>query len=143
MLTRIGLTILMIDVPMLDTYSPSVMRQPPISWNTKKQPMAALSSYEAEYMALAEATKEMLYLKQFVTSIVPQQALNIIYIGYPGAITLTSQTKAQHIDIRCHFVKEQTEVGYEYVCSIAVYRNTGLLSVPRNLAIPPEHRISY
>jgi len=33
----------------------------PVSWKTRKQPTVALSSCEAEYMALAEATKEVYY----------------------------------------------------------------------------------
>ena len=35
-----------------------------ISWRSKKQPIVALSSMEAEYIALASATKEGISLKK-------------------------------------------------------------------------------
>ena len=37
----------------------------PISWKSKKQPTVALSSCEAEYMALGLSTQEALYLERF------------------------------------------------------------------------------
>ncbi|XP_073962727.1 UDP-galactose 4'-epimerase isoform X2 [Choristoneura fumiferana] len=38
----------------------------PVSWASKKQPTVALSSTEAEYMALTEAAKEATYLRRFI-----------------------------------------------------------------------------
>ena len=43
-----------------------------LSWKSRKKPTVALSSCEAEYMALASATQEALYLKQLLTEIDPQ-----------------------------------------------------------------------
>jgi hypothetical protein len=40
-----------------------LFRNSPISWNSRLQKTVALSSYEAEYMALKEAIKEQIYLK--------------------------------------------------------------------------------
>ena len=40
----------------------------PIAWKTRKQQTVAFSSCEAEYMSIAEATKEMIYLRSFSTS---------------------------------------------------------------------------
>ncbi|KAI8430269.1 hypothetical protein MSG28_000599 [Choristoneura fumiferana] len=40
-----------------------------VSWESKKQPTVALSSAEAEYMALASATKEACYLRRFIYEI--------------------------------------------------------------------------
>ncbi|XP_067937089.1 uncharacterized protein [Watersipora subatra] len=41
----------------------STLGSAPLSWKTRKQPTVALSSCEAEYMALAECTKEILSLR--------------------------------------------------------------------------------
>jgi len=38
----------------------------PISWETKKQKSVALSTMEAEYMSLSEASKETIYLKRLL-----------------------------------------------------------------------------
>jgi hypothetical protein len=38
----------------------------PVSWDARKQKTVALSSTEAEYMGLAEATKEATYLRSFL-----------------------------------------------------------------------------
>lgn len=38
----------------------------PISWESRKQKTTALSSTEAEYMALSEATKEAIHLRSFI-----------------------------------------------------------------------------
>ncbi len=39
----------------------------PISWKAKKQGCVALSSSEAEYMALASAVKEAIWLEKLLT----------------------------------------------------------------------------
>ncbi|XP_046809510.1 secreted RxLR effector protein 161-like [Lucilia cuprina] len=41
----------------------------PVSWQSKKQSCVALSSTEAEYMALSEAAKEAIYLKRILEEI--------------------------------------------------------------------------
>ncbi|CAB0010875.1 unnamed protein product, partial [Nesidiocoris tenuis] len=40
-----------------------------ITWEARKQRTVALSSVEAEYLALGEATKEAIYLRQFLTEL--------------------------------------------------------------------------
>jgi hypothetical protein len=40
-----------------------------VTWCSKKQPTTALSSMEAEYMALASATREALWLRSMLTEL--------------------------------------------------------------------------
>jgi hypothetical protein len=40
-----------------------------ISWLSKLQKVVAISSVEAEYIALKEATKESLYLQNFINEL--------------------------------------------------------------------------
>ena len=71
-----------------------------ISWSSKKQPTIATLSVEAEYIASANATKK---------------AATIIYADNQGSITLAhnpvSYSRAQHIDIWHHFIREHIERG--------------------------------
>lgn len=85
-----------------------------ISWNTKRQASVAVSSTEAEYMALFEAVKEALWLKSLATSV----NINIlkpivIYEDNNGCISIaknpTSHKRSKHIDIKYHFSREQVE----------------------------------
>ena len=84
----------------------------PISWATRQQKSVALSTVEAEYVALAEAAKEAQHLLQLITELVGDDAPKSVSIlgdnqgslflsKHPGGKTLT-----RHIDIRHHFVRD-------------------------------------
>ena len=84
----------------------------PISWQSKQQSSVALSSMEAEYMALCAATQEAIWLRMILTDF--DKLFNetiIIYddnqscIDYTRNPTMYKRTK--HIDQRYHFVKDQ------------------------------------
>jgi hypothetical protein len=87
----------------------------PISWKSKVQPTVALSSTEAEYMALAMATQEIMWLRQLLTDInLPPTSPTTIYEDNQGCIALTVGSKhhdrTKHIDTRYHFIREQIEL---------------------------------
>lgn len=50
-----------------------------ISYECKKQQTVALSSTEAEYMAVSEATKEAIYLKNLLSEIIGCEYTIILY----------------------------------------------------------------
>src|SRR5215471_17390436 len=88
-----------------------------ICWQSKKQSTVALSSTEAEYMALAQAVKELLWVLQFfddlgITDIINR---NTIYEDNQGAIALAKSpeyhARTKHIDIQYHFIREHVEKG--------------------------------
>ena len=93
----------------------------PIAWKTRKQPTIALSSCEAEYMSLTEATKELIYLRSFCQSMgLEQPTQSTIYYDNQGALALTKETSKQHIrtkhiDVRYHLIRSQTEIIYKYI----------------------------
>lgn len=95
----------------------------PISWKTRKQPTVALSSCEAENMALTEATKEALFLRAVcVTFKIDQDNQTLIKCDNQGAIALTKESSKQHqrtkhIDVRYHFLRSQNDVYFKYVPS--------------------------
>jgi len=93
----------------------------PVGWKTRKQPTVALSSCEAEYMALAEATKEALYLRSLCSSInLTQMTETTVYCDNQGTLALTrsgakQHNSTKHIDVRYHFVREQSDVTFPHV----------------------------
>ena len=97
----------------------------PVSWEAKKQRTVALSSTEAEYMALTEATKEAIHLKGFLEELgVRRDSSVVIFNDNQGAQKLAKNpifhARTKHIDIRHHFVREALEHGLvqlEYLCT--------------------------
>jgi hypothetical protein len=94
----------------------------PVSWKSKSQPTVALSSTEAEYMALASTTQEMLYLKALCLQFGILEELPVVLGDNMSALALVSNpvhhARTKHIDIRFHFCREALECGiidYQYV----------------------------
>jgi hypothetical protein len=89
----------------------------PILWKSKLQRTVALSSSEAEYYALSEASKEVKFVIQVLESIGIKVELPIIvYVDNVGAIfmseNVTATSRTRHVDARYHFVREFVEDGY-------------------------------
>ena len=101
---------------------------PPISWKTRKQPTVALSSCEAEYIALAAAVQEAMFLFSLLKEFIRQTSI-VIQIDNQGAMALSKnpivQNRSKHIDIRYHFIREKVQNGFislKYVpseCNVA------------------------
>jgi len=70
-------------------------------------------------MSIAEATKEMIYLRSFCTSMgVTQPKQSTIYCDNQGALTRETSKqhhRTKHIDVHFHFIRQQTEIDYEYI----------------------------
>jgi len=86
-----------------------------ISWEAKKQRTVALSSTEAEYMALSEGTKEALYLQNLLGELDLKTNPIVLFNDNQGAQELMKNpvhhTRTKHIDVRHHFVREAYEEG--------------------------------
>lgn len=82
----------------------------PISWKSQKQRTVALSSTEAEYMALAEATKDGIYISEFLKELELSKLAQLsIYNDNIGAQLLAKNPivhpRTKHINIRFHFIR--------------------------------------
>ena len=85
----------------------------------------ALSTVEAEYLAMTLATKEVLWLQNFLHEIGMDEFLeNPVKIGVDnqGAICLSknkiTSERSKHIDVRCHFLRQQVrdkKINFVYV----------------------------
>ena len=87
-----------------------------ISWSSKKQPIIALSTTEAEYISQTHAAKEAIWLQTFVSEINGGTIQTLTVMGdNQGAIALAKDNKfhsrTKHIDLRYHFVREAVEQG--------------------------------
>lgn len=85
-----------------------------ICWNSKRQPIVALSSTEAEYIALSSAVCEIIWLKQLADEINGDIAKNItICCDNQSTIKLAEsdafRPRTKHIDIRYHFLRDKIE----------------------------------
>lgn len=82
-----------------------------VSWCCRKQTCVSLSSTEAEYVALAEACQEALWMRQLLKDM--NQVVTTattIYEDNQGCLCLTKSGKfsnrTKHIDTKFHFVKD-------------------------------------
>ena len=91
----------------------------PISWQSKRQPIVALSTCEAEYIGQTQAAKEAIWLRNLLRELKPDDkdtAKAVIIFGdNQGAIALAKNpefhARSKHIDIRHHFVREKVAEG--------------------------------
>ena len=86
----------------------------PISWKSKSGKSVTLSSTEAEYFAMSEVVKEIMFAKQVLESMgIAVQLPIIVRVDNVGAIYLSKNfalsQRTKHIDIRRHFVREYVE----------------------------------
>lgn len=87
-----------------------------IAWKTRKQATVALSTCEAEYMSLASAMQECIYLEQLLKNIDEYQyAQTKIFEDNQGTIALAKnpvhRQRCKHIDIKYHFIRETLNSG--------------------------------
>ncbi|XP_003377800.1 conserved hypothetical protein [Trichinella spiralis] len=84
-----------------------------ISWESRKQKTDALSSTEAEYMALSEACKKAMHLKRIVEEITGLSKSVILHSDNQSALKLARNpvyhARTKHIDIRYNFIREGAE----------------------------------
>jgi hypothetical protein len=88
----------------------------PVIYKSKRQQTVALSSAEAEYMALALATQEVVWLRFLLEEIgMAVRGASSIYMDNQSAISIAVNhgytPRAKHIDLRAHFVRDHVEQG--------------------------------
>jgi hypothetical protein len=96
-----------------------------VAWGSKQQPVVALSTYEAEYIAACVCAQEVVWLRGLLSDIGdPDSAPTKIMCDNQAAIAGThnpGSKRAKHIDIRYHWVRshvlEHKTIVFEYVTS--------------------------
>ena len=115
------------DRPSVTGYNYQLSQTGPlISWKSRKQPTVALSTCEAEYIALANAVQEAKFLKQLCMDmqVSISEGKTIRRIDNQGAINLAKNPihhqRSKHIDIKYHFIRlevREKRVSLQYISS--------------------------
>ncbi|KAI7966272.1 hypothetical protein MJO29_002020 [Puccinia striiformis f. sp. tritici] len=88
-----------------------------LSWKSSKQDTVSLSSAEAEYKALSNLSREIIWISSLVneTQVLKSPTQIMVYVDNKAAIDLANSETAQngfrtkHMDIRLHFVREHIQ----------------------------------
>ena len=84
-----------------------------VAWQSKLQKCVALSTTEAEFIAITEACKEILWLKKFLQELGMTQEKYVLHCDSQSAIHLsknsTFHSRSKHIDVRYHWIRDVLE----------------------------------
>jgi hypothetical protein len=81
-----------------------------VAWQSRLQKCVALSTTEAEFIAITEACKELLWLKKFLQELDFVQDKYVLFVDSQSAIHLgknpTFHNRSKHIDVRYHWIRD-------------------------------------
>jgi hypothetical protein len=88
----------------------------PVAWSSKRQATVALSTVEAEYVAMSRCAQQMIWMHSWLREVEIKYSLpGVIKGDNRGAIALSKNTKdhgkVKHIDIRHHYLRELIQSG--------------------------------
>lgn len=87
-----------------------VMSGAAVSWQSRKQKTVSLSSTESEYIALSEASREAVYLRNLMYEITGSLCVIDLHCDNQSALKLASShqshNRSKHIDVRYHYVRD-------------------------------------
>nr|GEV17901.1 copia protein [Tanacetum cinerariifolium] len=86
-----------------------------VSWSSKKQDCASMSSAEAEYVSLSACCAQALWMRIQLTDYGFHFDKIPMYCDSKAAIAISynpvQHSRTKHIDVRYHFIKEKVEKG--------------------------------
>jgi hypothetical protein len=92
-----------------------IVNNAPVSWSSHKQSTVALSSLEAEYMALSDASRECIARSHLYEELQLSIQTPMIYSDNQGALSTaedpTNYARTKHIDLRYHFIRNCIDNG--------------------------------
>jgi hypothetical protein len=85
-----------------------------VSWQSRLQKCVALSTTEAEYIALTEGGKELLWMKKFLHELGLVQENFVLHCDSQSAIHLskhpTFHSRSKHIEVRYQWIRDAMEM---------------------------------
>ena len=117
-----------------------LMAGAPVTWSSKRQATVALSTVEAEYVAMSRCAQQMVWMHSWLREVkIDYSTPGLIRGDNRGAIALTKNTKdhskVKHIDIRHHYIRELLQSGiikFEQVSSADNLADLFTKSLPRD-----------
>ena len=98
-----------------------------VSWKATLQHVVALSTTEAEYMALTEAVKEAIWLRGLLEELGVELNTVAVNCDNQGAIHLSRNhafhERTKHINVRYHFIREVLEAKTVEVLKVGTEHN--------------------
>ncbi|GKE42983.1 hypothetical protein Tco_1470267 [Tanacetum coccineum] len=93
-----------------------------VRWSSKKQKCTSISSTEAEYIAFSGCYAQILWMRSQLIDYGFQFNKIPLYCDNKSVIALccnnVQHSRAKHIDVRYHFIKEQVEIeSWSYTLS--------------------------
>lgn len=86
-----------------------------VSWLSKKQPVVALSTSEAKYVALSSAAQEAIWIRRMLIELGVSPTPVMLLEDNQGAIAIAknpvTHARTKHIDIRYHYIREAVQNG--------------------------------
>ncbi|KAM6553280.1 hypothetical protein CsatB_014042 [Cannabis sativa] len=86
-----------------------------VSWKVQLQPVVALSTTEAEYLATTEAIKEAIWLKGLMKELNLLKGVPTVYSDSQSCIFLCKNPmfhdRLKHIEIKYHFIRDKVTQG--------------------------------
>ena len=84
-----------------------------ISWSMRKQTTVAMSTMEAEYVALSEASREAIARSMFLEELNLDLETPHVVTDNQGALSIasnpTDHNRAKHINVKYHFIRHAIE----------------------------------
>ena len=115
----------------------------PVAWGAKRQASVALSTVEAEYIALARASQQAVWMASWLSEVgLPVAGPIRLYGDNEGSQSLTENSKhhglVKHIDMRHHHIREKIARKQVEVVDIAGEENVGDLFM--KVLAGPKHK---
>lgn len=86
-----------------------------VGWASRKQPVVALSTTEAEYIALPAGCEESIWAKNILCNLREPSCIPLVRINNKGGELLSKNLAfhqlTKHINVKYHFIRQQVKTG--------------------------------
>jgi hypothetical protein len=109
-----------------------------VSWCSKKQTSMALSTAEAEYIALCVVVREAVWLRKLLVDLFGHEMdSTVIHCDNQSCVKLSEnpvfQDKSKHIEIKYHYIRDMVQRKVVYTCSTFLHTSKLQMSSPNCL----------